>query len=327
MRWIAAWFTALVSVAIAVAAEEAEYLVWGGDAPVGHACNGFVQEVQAGSDGVLKVHVATSLAPIGAGGRYDGAAVDRARIPDGFELPRRLGKRLMVADDPWQAATDVLEWASREIAVRTSDTGPQDARSVLTRGYGRCSGVANATVALLLAAGFEARTVSGVLVASGGQVLPHRWLECRLPGAGWVGSDPTLGLWTVTPRHMVFGATVGAVPQIEVLAAEDDGLQRLPTRNGRVVRPNLGADLVCRLPHAPTQPPPVVVLRGGGGEVRRSLLDPEARFAGLLPGRWVLEVEVESGVVERRDLLLKAGDLRVYTVESIEADERWDSGS
>jgi hypothetical protein len=134
-------------------------------------------------------------------------------------------------------------------------------------------------------------------------------------------------LWAVTPRHIVFPSTVDLMPSIEIVDSGDDGLHRLPRRGGVVVRPNRGADLLCRLPHAAVDPPPVAVLRGGGGEVRRSLLDPEARFAGLLPGRWILEVETALGVIERRELVLKSGDVRVYTVESIESKERGGSGS
>lgn len=326
MKQLLVWLPILC--AATAAAEVADYRVMGGDPPVAHACNGFVQEVRADGTGGYLVHVATSLAPIGANGRFRlTAPADSARVPPDFELPRRLDRELRSTSDPWQAATRVLEWAARRMSVSISDSRPQDARSVLRRGYGRCSGVANATVALLLAAGFEARTVSGVLVGLDGRAVPHRWLECRLPEAGWVASDPTLGLWTITPRHVVFSETVTAVPEIEVLAAGDDGLARLPTRNGRIVRPNRGADLVCRLPHPLPPSPPVAVLRGAGGEIRRSLLDPEARFAGLLPGRWLLEVETETGVVERRELVLKAGDVRVYTVMAIEVHERGSSDS
>ncbi len=64
--------------------------------------------------------------------------------------------------------------------------------------------------------------------------------------------------------------------------------------------------------------PPIAVLRGGGGEVRRSIIDPEARFSDLLPGRWVLEVEAEGAVIDRRELRLRSGDLQSYTVPSLD---------
>jgi len=299
-----------------VCGEEADYLLKDGDRPAGSASNGYVQEVRAAAGGGIMVHVATSLAPIGATGTYDdviaGATPD---VPADFELPKRLRRKLRPDLGSWEAATLILEWTAGRVAVDVADSGPQDAVSVLDRGRGRCSGLANAAVALLRAAGFEARTVSGLLIGDRGAIR-HRWLECRLPGAGWVATDPTLGLWTVTPRHLTYPATVAEVPAIRVVAAGSDGLERLPRRHGRVVRPNRGADLVCRLPGRWYEKPPLAVLRGAGGEVRRTRLDPEARFSGLLPGRWVLEVEVGGLVVERREFVLRSGDVHSYTVRA-----------
>ena len=301
-----------------VLAEEADYFLSAGDLPVASASNGYVQEVRKAAGGGVTVNVATSLAPIGANETYaDIAAGLGPVVPPGFELPRRLQARLRPDLESWEAATLVLEWAADHVAVDTADVGPQDAASVLDRGRGRCSGLANAAVALLRAAGFDARTVSGLLVGDHG-AIPHRWLECRLPGAGWVATDPTLGLWTVTPRHLTYQATVVNLPEIRVVAAGTDGLERLPRHDGRIVRPNRGADLVCRLPNQWREDPPLVVLRGGGGEVRRTRLDPEARFSDLLPGRWVLEVEVGGSVVERREFILRSGDVHSYTVEPLD---------
>jgi len=218
----------------------------------------------------------------------------------------------------------VLEWAADNIAVDINDEGAQDARSILDRGRGRCSGLANATVALLRAAGFEAKTVSGLLVGDE-ESIPHRWIECRLPGAGWVASDPTLGLWVITPRHIAFSDTVVDLPQVRVLVASGDGLDRLPRYGGHLVRPNRGADLVCRLAPAWSHPDSIAVLHGGGGEVRRSRFDPEARFSDLLPGRWLLEIESEGKVVQRRQLDLRAGDFKSYVVDGdFEEESRGD---
>jgi hypothetical protein len=301
-----------------VLAEEADYLLIAGDLPDSSSSNGYVQDVRKAAAGGVAVHVATSLAPIGANETYgDIAAGLGPVVPPGFELPRRLQAKLRPDLESWEAATLVLEWAADHVAVDTADVGPQDAASVLERRRGRCSGLANATVALLRAAGFEARTVSGLLVGDHG-AIPHRWLECRLPGAGWVATDPTLGLWTVTPRHLTYQATVVNLPEIRVVAAGTDGLERLPRHDGRVIRPNRGADLVCRLPTQWWEDAPLVVLRGGGGEVRRTRLDPEARFSDLLPGRWVLEVEVGGLVVERREFILRSGDVHSYTVEPLD---------
>ncbi len=297
------------------AGEEASYIVVGGDIPVAAASNGYAQIVRPVAEGSVEVRVATTLAPIGAGGTYaDVLAGERPKVPAGFELPQRLQIKLRRDLGAWQAATLILEWAANKIAVDINDVNAQDAISVLERGRGRCSGLANAAVALLQAAGFEARTVSGLLVGAE-RAIPHRWIECRLPGAGWVASDPTLGLWTVTPRHLVFSDTVADLPEVRVVTASKDGLDRLPRHGGRLLRPNQGADLVCRLSAAWSYPDSVAVLRGGGGEVRRARFDPEAHFSNLLPGRWVLEIVSGEAVVARRQFKLNAGDFRSHVVD------------
>ena len=277
--------------------------------------NGYAQVVRALAEGRHQVRVATTLTPIGATGSYaDVLAGETPEVPAGFKLPDGLLDRLHPALGAWQAATLVLAWASDNIAIDVDDVGAQDAASVLRKGRARCSGLANATVALLHAAGFEARTISGLLVGAE-RAIPHRWIECHLPGAGWVASDPTLGLWTVTPRHVVFADTVVDMPEIRVVSGSSDGLDRLPIHNGRLLRPNQGADLVCRLAANWRRQHPVAVLRGGGGEVRRARFDPEAHFSDLLPGVWFLEVEAAGRVVEKRRFDLRAGDFRSYLVD------------
>lgn len=300
--------------------EEARYLVSGGQRPIPASSNGYAQTVRSVGDGSFEVSVATTLVPIGATGTYAQIlAGETPAVPVGFELPDRLLDDLHPALDVWLAATLVLEWASNNIAVDIDDAGDQDAVSVIGRGRGRCSGLANATVALLRAAGFEARTISGLLVADD-DAIPHRWIECHLPGAGWVASDPTLGLWTVTPRHLVFADTVVDPPKVRVVSSSRDGLDRLPRHGGRLMRPNQGADLVCRLASNRQREDSVAVLRGEGGEVRRARFDPEAHFSDLLPGVWVLEVESAGTVVEKRHFDLRSGDFRSYLVD-VEADE------
>jgi hypothetical protein len=307
--------------------EEASYIVVGGDLPVAAASNGYAQNVRLVAGGSAEVQVATTLAPIGAEGTYADILAGEIRdMPAGFELPRRLLSELRPELDAWQAATLVLEWAADSVSVDINDAGAQDAISVLDRGRGRCSGLANANVALLLAAGFEARTVSGLLIGDDG-AIPHRWIECRLPGAGWVASDPTLGLWTVTPRHMVFADTVVDMPEVRVVKISKDGLERLPRHGGRLLRPNQGADLVCRLSASWPHPDSVAVIRGGGGEIRRARFDPDAHFSNLLPGKWVLEIVSGNVVVARRRFELKAGDFRSHVVDDgIEKTSR-ESGS
>ena len=297
------------------AGEEASYLVVGGDLPVAASSNGYSQAVSPAGDGSVEVRVATTLTPIGARGTYaEIVAGERPEVPSGFLLPKSLSNALRPDLGAWQAATLILEWTAREVTVDVTDSGAQDAVSVLRRGLGRCSGISNATVALLRAAGFEARTVSGLLIGDD-RAIPHRWIECRLPSAGWVASDPTLGLWTVTPRHLVFADTVTDLPEVRVLSASGDGLHRLPIHGGRLLRPNQGAHLVCRLTSEGSRPETTAILRDSGGDTRRAFFTPEAHFEDLLPGRWILEIHFEQSILERRKIDLREGDFRVYVID------------
>jgi len=287
-------------------AQEVEYLLRGGQLPVSVASNGYVQTVTPLGPREMRVRVAIDLGPIDARGAYSTSARRmNGRVPNGFALPSGLANELRHQVSSWEAATLVLEWVMNRIALDEQDTRPQDAVSVLKRGRARCSGLANASAALLLAAGFEARTVSGLLVGAHGGI-PHRWVECRLPDAGWVPTDPTLGLWVITPQHIAFADAVQEVPEIEVVQPQSDELPRLRQRAGFVVRPNNGVELVCRIIDGSRGDKIVATLTGAGGELYRSRLEPVGRFSGLLPGKWVLIVERNGHVVHRRELLLSS---------------------
>jgi len=301
--------------ATAAASHEASYLVRAATPPVSVAANGYVQTVAPAADGAVEVHVATILGPIGSTGVYGSLPPPTGeRPPMGFELPAKLRRSLRPDLEAWEAATRVLEWSAAHLSVDDSDMMAQDAVSVLERGHGHCSGVANATAALLLAAGFEAVTVSGLLVTDEG-AIPHRWVACRLPGAGWVHTDPTLGLWTITTSHVAFADTVVDPPELEVLARGGDRVAALPRRAGRPIRPNVGSELVCRVVRAGGEAAAVAVLSGVDGETHRAVLAPEGRFSALLPGRWRLVVLAGDRVVEDRQLVLRPGDLNSITVE------------
>jgi hypothetical protein len=315
----------MVGAAVA-AAQEATYVVRGDQLPIAVASNGYVQSVTATADGGSRVHVAAVPSPIGAEGPYAAVAGSRNSIlPEGFELPAELRSDLRQGLSAWEAATRVLEWAAERVVVDPDDLRPQDAVAVLERGRGRCSGLANATAALLMAAGFEARTVSGLLVANG-DVIPHRWVACRLPVAGWVSTDPTLGLWTVTPGHVAFADTVDVLPELTVIDAEAGALDRLPERGGRPLRPNFGSDLVCRLVGAGGRVEAVAILNNGGEE-HRAVLDPEGRFSALLPGRWRLVVMANGEVIEDRQLDLMSGEVHSFTVTMSVSEQRSELGS
>jgi len=295
-------------------AQQASYVVTGSQLPAAVAANGYVQSVTEASDGGVEVRVATALGPIGSGGSYEPIARrDITEVPAGFELPPRLRSALRPDLSAWEAATRILEYSADHVKVDPDDSRAQDAVSVLRRGRGRCSGVANATVALLLVAGFEAKTVSGLLVTDDG-LIPHRWVACRLPVAGWVHTDPTLGLWTVTPRHMAFADAVVDSPEVRIVSAGRDRIEQLPRRDGRLLRPNLGSELVCRVVGDSSETTTVATLHGVGGDVHRVALNPEGKFTALLPGRWRLVVTADGDVIEDRELDLRSGQLHSFTV-------------
>lgn len=308
------WLVGLAFLSTAVAgADQAVYQVRGPVLPSAHAVNGYVLDVRERSDGAATVHVETSMTPIGARGSYgDVVAGSAPAVPPGFELPADLRTGLRPEMSAWQAATEVLAWVWDNLALLADDRRPQDAASVIAARGGRCSGLANATAALLLAAGFEARTVSGLLI-DGRRAIPHRWVECRLPGAGWVPTDPTLGWWTITPRHLVFTDAVERIPEVSTVRSEGGELRDLPRQGTVLVRPDLGAELVCRLDRV-AGGPKVVARLERGGDRRHAVLAPEATFGSLLPGRWLLEIELEGRIVERLQLDLRAGALHSYVV-------------
>ena len=300
------------------AGTEASYRLRGGDTPINHSVNGFSQVVEVLGDGEVLVRV--GVPPVAVGGETGPFEADPGvedAIPDGFDLPARLRSNLSPDLDAYTRATRVLKWVDSALSLDTSSGGDQDAVSVLRRGDGRCSGLANATVAMLRAAGFEARTISGLLV-SDDRVVPHRWLECRLPGAGWVPTDPTMGFWVVTPRHLAFRDTVTHVPTVEVVAQPGD-FPRYPRVDGVPIRPGQGSELACRVVN-PCEGLVVGILRGESGVELRTTIEGLGHFSGLMPGRWRLEVRLDSGVVARQTFEIEGG--RHYSIAVRIKDEQ-----
>lgn len=301
-----------------VGATEATYRLRGGNVPIHHSVNGYSQSVEDQGNGLVLVRVSVPAVAIGATtGGFEANHRILATLPEGFGLPEGLESSLRPDLDAFSRATLVLRWVGHSLSIDNSGTGHQDAVSVLRRGNGRCSGLANATVALLRAAGFEARTVSGLLVADD-RVVPHRWLECFLPGAGWVPTDPTIGFWVVTPRHLVFSSTVADVPVVEIVSPAK-GPPPFPLVEGVQTRPDQGSELVFRVMN-PCGGRVVAVLRSDAGVELRTALEDEGRFSRLLPGRWRLEVQRNEEVVLRQTLKLGDGAHHSVVV-SIDEDD------
>lgn len=75
---------------------------------------------------------------------------------------------------------------------------------ILDTGRGVCQDYAHVMIAVARTWGIPARYVSGYLydaTSAGGGTTSHAWVECRLPGSGWTGFDPTNATLT-DERHV-----------------------------------------------------------------------------------------------------------------------------
>ncbi|HEY8610665.1 MAG TPA: transglutaminase family protein [Roseomonas sp.] len=110
------------------------------------------------------------------------AALLPARREGGTDtIPTLLGLARRVAD---------------EIAyIRRDEPGVWEAEEVVSRGEGSCRDTGWLLVQAFRAMGIAARFCSGYLLDTDENTAElHAWAEAFLPGAGWVGFDPTSGL-------------------------------------------------------------------------------------------------------------------------------------
>jgi transglutaminase-like putative cysteine protease len=99
------------------------------------------------------------------------------------------------------------------VAYSVRETGdPQPAGVTLARRQGSCRDLAVLFIETCRALGLAARFVSGYQEGTSRQEPRlHAWAEVYVPGGGWRGYDPTLGL-AVADRHVTLAA--GRTPQL-----------------------------------------------------------------------------------------------------------------
>jgi len=138
------------------------------------------------------------LAEDGGGDRFD-ALTARFRDPAPDTVQRLL--------DLNAAVREAVLYRERE------EPGTRSAEETLACGEGSCRDMGWLLVQLFRRLGVAARFVSGyaIQLANGAEVTAdradlHAWAEAFLPGAGWIGFDPTSGLLTAE-GHLPLAAT------------------------------------------------------------------------------------------------------------------------
>lgn len=107
-------------------------------------------------------------------------------------------ERLQPDDDPMATMERLSDSIHRCFDYQTGSTSADSPiEHVLESGRGVCQDFAHVMITIARSWGVPSRYVSGYLHTSGrpGEQTvatgSHAWVECRLPGAGWVGFDPT----------------------------------------------------------------------------------------------------------------------------------------
>jgi transglutaminase-like putative cysteine protease len=183
---------------------------------------------------------AAQFSPFSYGHELAGDLAPHLEVADPGPL---LAGFLAAFDRTPRATVDLVVTVARSVAsaVRHEvrmEMGVLDPDVTLQRGVGSCRDSAWLLIQLLRHLGLAARFVSGYLVdltPTGDVTDLHAWAEVYLPGAGWIGLDPTSGLLAAeghiplaaSPHPRGAAAVEGTTEPCEVALEHTNSVRRL----------------------------------------------------------------------------------------------------